>query len=188
MLEHLLNPEFQDTQKVSTPTLLSAQATTADLLLQLGSPEHILEEDDAHKAREAFAAVTSPHAPKDVTAEKLLRLRTPEAVKHLAGMLCQYDWAFIDHSKELRGYVVAGLLEESKHSDAKIRLRSLEMLGRLTEVGSFTEKIEVTKISLTDHELDAKIKDKLNRFMGVVDVVEVTERDEEVSQLGLPKT
>jgi hypothetical protein len=187
MLEHLLNPEFQDAHKVSTPTLLSAQASTADLLLQLGSPEHVIEEDEAHKAREAFAAVTSPDAPQTITTGAVLKLRTPEAVKHLAGMLSQYDWDFVEQAKELRGYVVAKLLEETRHPDAKIRLRSLELVGKLTEVGSFTEKIEVTKVSLTDNELDAKIKEKLSRFMGVVDVVEVESRDEEVSKLGLPR-
>lgn len=176
MLEHLVSPEFSDAYHAPTPALLSAQASTADLLLQLGSPEHVLQEDEAHRARSAFAAVTNTAAAKPST-EALLRLRTPEAVKHLAGMLSQYDWAFVEQAKELRGYVVAKLLEETKHPDAKIRLRSLELVGKLTEVGSFTEKIEIKKVEMSDVELELKIKEKLNRFMGVIDVV-----DAELSQ------
>jgi hypothetical protein len=43
------------------------------------------------------------------------------------------------------------------------------MLGRVTEVGLFTERIEVKRSDLSDTEIDQKIKDKLNRFMGVTD-------------------
>jgi hypothetical protein len=36
----------------------------------------------------------------------------------------------------------------------------------------FTDKIEVQKEALTDTELEQRIKEKLNRFMGVVDIQE----------------
>jgi hypothetical protein len=42
-------------------------------------------------------------------------------------------------------------------------------------VALFTERIEVKKTDMADHEIDAKIKEKLNRFMGVVDVEDVTD-------------
>lgn len=47
------------------------------------------------------------------------------------------------------------------------------MLGKVTEVGLFTEKIEIKKDELSDAELELRIKEKLNRFMGVVDVVDI---------------
>jgi hypothetical protein len=50
-------------------------------------------------------------------------------------------------------------------------------LGKVTEVGLFTDKIEIKKTDLTDAEIDQKLKDKLNRFMGVVDV-EATDIEE----------
>jgi hypothetical protein len=49
------------------------------------------------------------------------------------------------------------------------------MLGKVTEVALFTERVEVKKTEMSDVELEARIKDKLNRFMGVIDVVDVTE-------------
>jgi hypothetical protein len=70
---------------------------------------------------------------------------------------------------------VAQILEEVKHPDARIRLKALDMLGKVTEVALFTERIEVKKTEMSDVELEARIKDKLNRFMGVIDVVDVTE-------------
>ena len=176
MLEHLLNPEFTDAYEADTTTLVAAQASTADLLLQLGSPEHILQEDEKHKVREAFAAVTTGAPDANVA---VLKNKTPEAVKHLSGMLSQYDWEFVEQAKEIRSYIVAKLLEETKHPEAKIRLNALKILGSVTEVGAFTEKIEIKKIEMADHEIEAKIKEKLNRFMGVVDVVEASTKSDD---------
>jgi len=90
-------------------------------------------------------------------------------------MLTAYDWAFVEQAKELRGFAVAKILEEVKHPDARIRLKALDMLGKVTEVALFTERIEVKKTEMSDMELETRIKDKLNRFMGVIDVVDVTE-------------
>ena len=69
-----------------------------------------------------------------------------------------------------RGYAVSKIVEETSHPDAKIRLRALELLGRVTEVALFTDRVEVKKTSVDDSELDAKIKEKLARFVDVVDV------------------
>jgi hypothetical protein len=76
----------------------------------------------------------------------------------------------VEQAKEIRGYAVSQLLEETKHPDARIRLRALELLGRVTEIALFTDRVEVKKTTVTDAELDAKIKEKLARFTGVVDV------------------
>jgi hypothetical protein len=80
-------------------------------------------------------------------------------------------------ARELRGYTVAKLVEETTSPNANIRIKALGLLGKVTEVGLFTDKIEIRKTDLTDAEIDQKLKDKLNRFMGVVDV-EVTDVEE----------
>lgn len=165
MLEHLLSPEYDDPYTVPTDKLLAAQATTADILLQFGSPEHLLEEDEKQTARSAFATAVNPTVPHTVANANALRLKTPQAVRHLAGMLSQFDWEYVEQAKELRGYVVAGLLEETKHPDAKIRLKSLELIGKLTEVGSFTERIQVTKIDATTDELTERLRAKLTSLL-----------------------
>ena len=90
-------------------------------------------------------------------------------MQHLVGMLTAYDWEFVHQARELRGYTVAKLLEECENPNANIRLKALGLLGKVTEVGLFTDKIEVKKTDLTDEEIDKKLKDKLAKFMGVQD-------------------
>jgi hypothetical protein len=96
-------------------------------------------------------------------------------------MLTAYDWEFIQQAKELRGYTVAKLVEETQHPNANIRLKALGLLGKVTEVGLFTEKIEVKKTDLTEDEIDKKLKEKLARFMDVTDadVIDVEHRTDD---------
>jgi hypothetical protein len=67
----------------------------------------------------------------------------------------------------------------------------LGLLGKVTEVGLFTDKVEIKKAELSDSEIDAKIKEKLNRFMGVMDVVDITDvleiPEKPVEELDEPK-
>jgi hypothetical protein len=70
---------------------------------------------------------------------------------------------------------VANIVKEVQHPDARIRLKALELLGKVTEVALFTDRVQIKNEDVTDEELDARIKEKLGRYMGAVDVVDVEE-------------
>jgi hypothetical protein len=55
------------------------------------------------------------------------------------------------------------------------------MLGKVTEVALFTERLSVKTDEISDEELDEKIKNKLSKYMGAVDIVdaEVVEKEDE---------
>jgi len=164
MFEHLTTldaGDFVDLREMSSTDTLDAQAGTADFLSKFGSNPLLLTEDGAQRARDAFAAVTNTAVSEEEKKKAILALKVPAAVKHLAGMLSQYDWDYVEQAKELRGYVVAKLLEETKNPDPRIRLKSLELVGKLTEVGSFTERIEVTTKTESTDELQDRIRSKL---------------------------
>lgn len=179
ILEHLntLNPgDFIDLDDATASQVLEGQANTAqEFLSRMGSPEHLIREDQAQTARNAFSDVTDINVPDIAKKESLLAVRTPQAVKHLAGMLSAYDWDYVERAKEIRGYVVAKVMEETKHPDAKIRLRALKLLGDVTEVGVFTERSEVIKKDVTTSELEDRIRKKLASFLPKVVEVETVE-------------
>jgi hypothetical protein len=190
MLDHLLDfqPPMATPQDVTpleeaTPDdVVSAQVTTAAWLKEMGATtaEESQQAVAASQARQAFQALTT-QTPEEQRAT-LVKMKTPEAVRHLTGMLTAYDWEFVEQAKELRGYAVAQILEETKHPDAKIRLKALDMLGRVTEVALFTERVEVKKTDLSDAEIEAKIKDKIARFMGVTDVIDIAPEEEKAPE------
>ena len=86
-------------------------------------------------------------------------------------------------TKELRGYAVAKILEECEHPTASIRLKALALLGKVTEVGLFTDKVEVKKVDLTEDEVDRKLKEKLAKFMDVTDaeIIDVEDKKSELT-------
>lgn len=185
MLEHLIDfePEvsnnshgFLSLEKNTPSSTVDAKVNTLDWLQQLGAVDTDTKADelDTQHARKAFANIVSA-TPDEITHTSLAEVKTPQAVRHLVTMLTAYDWEFVERAKELRGYTVAKILEECENPSANIRLKALALLGKVTEVGLFTDKIEVKKTELSDAEIDAKIKEKLNRFMGVVDVMDVGE-------------
>jgi hypothetical protein len=186
LFEHLVqfelgntDPEFVELDDAEPGEVLSAQHKTVEWLEELGvRPDDVQDrEQQTAAAREAFGSLTTNADNQDQLAD-LIQIKTPEAVRHLTGMLAAYDWEFVQQAKEIRGYAVAQLIEETKSSNANIRLKALGLLGKVTEVGLFTDKVEIKKTELSDAEIDAKIKEKLNRFMGVIDVVDVSDVSE----------
>lgn len=187
MFQHLIDfePEicaedsasFTPLEDATPVQVIDAQHGTANWLASLGAPTVASTEaqNSVAMAQSAFVAVTAPSTPTETQKQRLLALKTPAAVQHLTGMLTAYDWEFVEQAKEIRGYTVAKIVEETKHPDARIRLRALELLGRVTEVALFTDRVEVKKTNVSDTELDAKIKEKLSRFMGVVDAQPVSD-------------
>jgi hypothetical protein len=192
MLNHLLDFDPQIValdegvvapEKLSAAQIIDAQVGTADFLKSLGSPETstVISELEQKAARQAFNAVVT----QDESAHhKLAQIETPAAVRHLVGMLTAYDWEFVQQAKQLRGYTVAKLLEECENPSANIRLKALGLLGKVTEVGLFTEKVEVKKTDLTEEEIDRKLKEKLAKFMNVSDAepIDVEEKQQDDGQ------
>jgi len=183
MLEHLIHlDDIQPLERAEPAEIISAQQRTAKWMEDLGVVDELIEVDQAaQQAREGFIAVNNGIQPTEAQRAALLKLKTPAAVRHLTGMLVAYDWDFVEQAKELRGYVVAQILEETKHPDARIRLKALQMLGTVTEVGSFTQRVEVTKRTASEEELEARIREKLSKVLPTVDVVAKEIRDEAVN-------
>jgi len=179
MLDHLIDfePEVSDHSGKPTPLekehpadVIDAKVNTVEWLKGLGAADTdtVVKQAEVQAARASFTNLISS-APAEITHKHLSQVKTPVAVQHLVGMLTAYDWEFIQQAKEIRGYTVAKLLEECENPSANIRLKALTALGRVTEVGLFTDKIEVKKTDLTDEEIDRKLKEKLAKFMGVTD-------------------
>lgn len=187
MLDHLIEftPDVDDDsagfvtlEKTPPSDIVDAQVDTADWLKSLGAAsDEVANELESQAARTAFTNIVTAQ-PDEHSRAALAEIKTPAAVQHLVGMLTAYDWEFINQAKELRGYTVAKILEETNHPTASVRLKALALLGKVTEVGLFTEKIEVKKAELSDAELEARIKEKLGKFAKIVDITDVREVEE----------
>lgn len=165
----LVNPKegFTPQKKLDASDELDARFETAEFLDAIGAkPEDEITKEIAREAASKSFEDFVKNVPDPQKKQNLANVKTPEAVKRVVGMLSSYDWQFVEESQRIRGFIVTKLLEEAEdHPDAKVRLRALELLGKVTDVGLFSERIEVKKTDITDAELDAQIKAKLEKFV-----------------------
>ena len=191
MLDHLLDfePEvsghkegFTPLDKATPTETIDAKVNTLDWLKSQGvvDSDQLATELDTKAAQKSFANIVSA-APHEVTHTALAEVKTPQAVQHLVGMLTAYDWEFVEQAKQIRSYAVAKILEEVENPSANIRLKALALLGKVTEIGLFTENIKVEKAEMSDSELDQRIKDKLNKFMDIADALAPTDDITDIS-------
>ena len=74
------------------------------------------------------------------------------------------------------------LVLESENPDPRIRMRALELLGKISDVGLFSEKSEVTITHQSTDDLREKLKGKLEKLVAgeVVEEAVVVDVDEEL--------
>lgn len=163
--------DFTPLAKLSPAETLNAQIGTSDWLAEIAKEDEAkLTAAQQQKVSDTFQSlVTQAPDAKD----KILEMQLPEEVRSSVAMLSQYQWQFVHQANELRSMAVAKIVKETDHPDARIRLKALDMLGKVTEVALFTERVEVKKAEVTDEELEARIREKLGKYMGKADVVDV---------------
>jgi len=147
--------EAQD--KLGTREEIFAAAKTAEFMAELGDESASeMSEDDENRARDLFETARVP-----TKYEKQL----PGVMRKLNGMLDEYDHMIIDDAQQVRTYVTNRLLEESSDDDPKIRMRALELLGKISDVGLFSERQEVTVKHQSTEELEDLLRNKLTRLI-----------------------
>lgn len=93
-------------------------------------------------------------------------MTTPEGALYIDRLLTEYDMEIVRDAKRLRNYVTNKLILETDSPDAKTRMRALELLGKVSDVGLFTERTEITVNNRSTVELENSLRDKLRRLMG----------------------
>lgn len=91
-------------------------------------------------------------------------------------MLREYNNEYVADAAQLRQVVTNKLLDLASCGDPKIEIKATEMLGKISDVGLFSEKTEITVTYNNVSDLDAAIKDKVRKMLlaqGVTDVTPV---------------
>jgi hypothetical protein len=152
--------------------------------------QHGLDTEPTAQDEQTAAALTNAYAEDPHRASKLVNNArssemTPASLLAVRNYLNEYGRQVVTHAIEMRHLVTNRLLEESQNPDPRIRIRALELLGKHSDVGLFSEKAEVTVTHQTTDELKAKLRAKLQRLIqkDVEDAPEVIEMAGEVVDL-----
>lgn len=175
MLNHLLAFESEPLPVAASAFVALPDATPAQILdakanaaafLDAENPPDVDPALERARAQEAFAGLTGidPRLSEENVKERVLAMRTPEAVKKTVQMLTAYEWEFVEQAKNIRSYIVNGLLEETKDKKPEVRLKAYKMLGEVTEVALFTQRTEIVTKNLSEEQIEAEIKKRIEKF------------------------
>ena len=108
---------------------------------------------------------------KKATPKRMAAL-TPASLILTNNILTEFGQSVVDSATQVRHLVTNKLLLETENDDAKVRLRALELLGKISDVGLFAEKSEVTITHQTTDDLRAKLRGKLEKLVRPVEDIE----------------
>jgi hypothetical protein len=135
-------------------------------------PDETLEDKEiAAKVTTAYAAdpITTSQKANNVNAASL----TPASLRNIRSYLDEFGHAVVTHAVEVRHLVTNRLLEESVNPDPRIRIRALELLGKVSDVGLFTDKQEITITHQTTDELRERLRGKLQKLIRRQETIDV---------------
>lgn len=144
---------------------------TVEFLTENGLDEEALEptEEDRRDARALFT--DNPVA----TENPNIYLNTPGKALALQSLLTEYDIEVVRNAAQIRNYVKMRLLELSDDRNPKVQLKALELLGKMSDVQAFSDRLEINVTHRTTEELEDELASKLAAYMG--DIVDVESRE-----------
>lgn len=120
---------------------------------------------EAEQSAVTFNALIDPEASNEERVLALNNMRTAKHIQNLVSMLTAYQWRFVEQAEELRSFVVSKLIDETNEPNARVRLKALELLGKVTEVALFTDRVEIKRNNLTDEDLAAEVKTRITKLL-----------------------
>ena len=176
--EHPVPFDLSNEQPKTHADSVAVAVNTVDLLNSLGASIDFNNED-LHKAADLITGTTKPNTPKTVS-----KSAEAAAAHHLVK---RFDFQAFSDALQARNFITNKLIELADNGDPKIELKALELLGKHSDIGLFTERSEITVHHTTSTALENSIKERVKRLLNT-DVSDVTPLDDLDAQLGMAKT
>lgn len=109
-------------------------------------------------------------------------LSSPGTIVHIKALLDEYDKVVIQSAAQLRTYVTNKLIVDSANPDPRIRLKCYELLGKISDVGLFTDKTEITMRHRPTEELEQLLRERLMKTLDA-DMFAITPPEPDVSDI-----
>jgi hypothetical protein len=157
-------PVLTRAPKIDLKERTAACARTVVLLEEHGLSTKKTREDDEVAAQLSVAYAQDPAAAsKAVTPQRAAQL-TPASIIETHKILTEFGRHVVDSAITVRHLVTNKLVLETGNPDPRVRIKALELLGKMSDVGLFTEKSEVTITHQTTDDLKAKLRHKLQKL------------------------
>ena len=157
-------PMTGEAQSIDLRERISAAAATLDLLTEVGYEFDISDDDIAAANDLAKSFARDPNETSKAVTHKRASGLAPATVALVKTILDEFSHEIVESSKAIRNLVINKLIIESENPDARIRIRAIEMLGKMSDVALFTERSEVLITHQSSDDLKSKLKEKLQKL------------------------
>jgi hypothetical protein len=156
-----------DTEDEVAPTFAEEMAVagnTAELQVDLGAP---LEVDERTASQEKTLIEQA------IKNRKTKALTNPNTAFAAAAFLRTYGQQLALDAAQARSAITNKLMEIANCGDPRYELKALELLGKHSDIGLFTERSEITINYKNPEDLEHAIKERVKRLLNA-DIIDVT--------------
>ena len=174
-------PVPYDTSEEKPETLIdemAVAANTVELQLQLGAQLDI-SEGDMEREKELLRAVTEARKPGP--------LKEPNTAYAAAAFLRTYGAQLALDAATARAAITNKLMEIANCGDPRYELKALELLGKHSDIGIFTDRSEITVNYKDADDLENAIKERVKRLLNATVVHEIPLGQALDDELGVAK-
>jgi hypothetical protein len=164
----------------------AAACNTINILVDNGLPPDILEPDAEDKAR--IATIVNSFAEDEAKTNEILTTAKfsnlpPAVLMGVHDTLKDFSHAVVKQATQIRHLVTNKLILETSNPDPRVRIKALELLGKISDVGLFTDRSEVTVTHRSTDDLKSNLQEKLALLRKKANEIDIT--DVEMRDLGV---
>jgi len=171
---------WEDEELTTFTDELTVSGETAELMALLGAPIEVSPEDYEREKKLIEAVV------KNQDKAPLTQINTAYAA---AAFLRTYGQSVAIDANQARSAITHKLMEIANCGDTKYELKALELLGKHSDIGLFTNKSEININYNSPEALENAIKERVKRLLNA-DIIDITplgrDLDEELGIAELP--
>lgn len=152
---------------------IAVAGSTAELQVEMGAPLELPNKADQEKLANLIKDARRNPAGKgngNTLSPALTQTNTAYAT---ASFLRNYGQMLAFDAAQARAAITHKLMEIADCGDIKHELRALELLGKHSDIGLFTERSEITINHKTPESLENAIKERIKRLLNA-DIIDVT--------------
>jgi hypothetical protein len=178
--EYPIPYDLSDHEPATHADAIAVAVNTAELLAELDGTNTVtgsvdFTPDDGERAVNLITqAVKKPK-----------HIESPAVAKAAYTIIRQHDYQTFEDAQQARNFITNKLVELADCGDYKIEIKALELLGKHSDVGLFTNRSEITINHKSSESLENSIKERIKRLLNSdTDISDVIPLDDLDTHLG----
>ena len=160
------------TSSVDLKDRMESAANTAKELGEHGLEVEPTKEDKDVAAKLTVAYANNPEKTSKKVTPKRVAVLTPASLILTNSILQEFGRSVVESAVQIRHLVTNKLLLETDNPDPRVRIRALELLGKISDVALFAEKSEVTITHQSTDDIKEKLRSKLAKLVNPPEEIE----------------